>query len=319
MALDHYISQVHLKRFYSPALNNLMHAIRKSDFKKFTPKAKDVCRLDEGSTNDYLTDPRAIEEFLKAVEGGYNSAVFALEAGKPDREAIYVAAGFLAYVLTCSPAAMRINTVPILGTLETVTKLAGKKGLFPQPPPELGGKSFAELLGSGDIKFEVDPKYPQAVGISNILQRVATFGNSDWECLINHHQDCPFFTSDFPVGIETTSDKRVLNRIFPLSPTLAIRIRPDINFPRDSANFEFRNFSFQRRNVTRREAIGINRLIVQAAEDMVFYRGNQLWVEGFVEKNRHFRIDGENIQIAQPQGHIQWSRQAIMPFKRGNP
>ena len=31
MALDHYVSQVHLKNFYSPALSGMMYAIRKSD------------------------------------------------------------------------------------------------------------------------------------------------------------------------------------------------------------------------------------------------------------------------------------------------
>jgi Protein of unknown function (DUF4238) len=111
MALDHYVSQVHLKRFNSPALGDLMHAIRKSDLKQFTPNAKNVCRTDEGSTNEYLTEPRAIEEFLKTVERKYNAAIATIEAGTPDKDAIYVVAGFTAYLLTCSPAAMRLNQV----------------------------------------------------------------------------------------------------------------------------------------------------------------------------------------------------------------
>ena len=123
MALDHYVSQVHLKRFYSPALDGLMHAIRKSDLKQFPPQAEDVCRLDQGSTNDYLTEPRVIEEFLKTVEGRYNTAIAALEAGKPTEESIYVVAGFVSYVLTCSPAALRINSAPLKGALEIPAKL----------------------------------------------------------------------------------------------------------------------------------------------------------------------------------------------------
>ena len=35
MSLDHYVSQVHLKNFYSPALDGLMYATRKSDLKTF--------------------------------------------------------------------------------------------------------------------------------------------------------------------------------------------------------------------------------------------------------------------------------------------
>jgi hypothetical protein len=63
--LDHYVSQIHLKQFYSPALENRLYAIRKTDMKLFTPRAEDVCRIPNGNTNAYLQTPRAIEEFLK--------------------------------------------------------------------------------------------------------------------------------------------------------------------------------------------------------------------------------------------------------------
>lgn len=317
MALDHYVSQVHLKRFYSPDLDNLLHAIRKRDLTQFTPRARDVCRMDEGNTNEYLTKPRVIEEFLKTIEGKYNAAVTALEAGKPDRDSIYVVAGFVSYVLTCSPAAMRINSVPLKGVLEIFAKLLEKRGDIPPPPAVLGGKDFADLLDSGKVKFEVDPKFPQAIGVANILQKVALFGNFDWEVLINEHGDCPFFTSDFPVANETTEDMRVLNRIVPLAPNIAVRIRPDINLPRDNADFEFGNFTFERRKVTRPEACAINRLLVQSAEDIVFFRDDRRWVAGFIKKHRHFRIETENIEIPQPKGRLQWSRQVIRPFQRG--
>jgi hypothetical protein len=56
MALDHYVSQVHLKNFYSPALNGMMYAIRKSDLKRFQTRSKNVCRIEEGSTNAYLME-----------------------------------------------------------------------------------------------------------------------------------------------------------------------------------------------------------------------------------------------------------------------
>jgi hypothetical protein len=317
MALDHYVSQVHLKRFYSPDLDDLMYAIRKSDLKRFTPKAQDVCRIDEGNTNDYLVEPRAIEEFLKSVEGRYNSAVSVLEAGKPDKETIYVIAGFASYVLTCSPAAMRINSEPLQANLKATAKILETIEKLPPPPSTLGGKDFADLIESGKVKFEIDPKFPQAIGVSNVLQRVAMFGNFSWEVLINEHNDCPFFTSDFPTALEKTSDVRVLNRVFPLTPTLAIRIQPDINIDHDSVDYEFRHFSSQRRKVTRREAIDINRLLVQSAEDTVFFGDDQTWVANFIEKNRNFRIESETIEIPQPRGVMLWSRQAIGRFQRG--
>jgi hypothetical protein len=54
MPLDHYISQVHLKNFYSPVLGERLYAMRKSYLKSLTPDSKSVCRISDGSTNAYL-------------------------------------------------------------------------------------------------------------------------------------------------------------------------------------------------------------------------------------------------------------------------
>jgi hypothetical protein len=75
MSLDHYISQVHLRNFYSPALEKRMYAIRKSDMKEFETRANDVCRIEEGSTSAYLRQDRAVEEFLLRVESPGSSAL----------------------------------------------------------------------------------------------------------------------------------------------------------------------------------------------------------------------------------------------------
>jgi len=75
MSLDHYVSQVHLKNFYSPALDGHMYAIRKSDLKKFPCTSRDVCRIENGSTNAYLKEDRAIEDFLLDVEPKYNASI----------------------------------------------------------------------------------------------------------------------------------------------------------------------------------------------------------------------------------------------------
>ncbi len=75
MPLDHYIPQVHLKKFYSPILVDLMYATRKSNLESFTPNSKSVCGIKDGSTNAYLKEDRAIEEFLKMIEPKYNEAL----------------------------------------------------------------------------------------------------------------------------------------------------------------------------------------------------------------------------------------------------
>jgi hypothetical protein len=213
MALDHYVSQVHLKNFYSPALDGLMYAIRKSDLKRFPTKSQDVCRIEEGLTKD-----RAIEEFLKEVEPRYNAALAKLRENKMDQEAIASLAGF----------SMRLHSGPLKAQLEASAAILDKQGVIPKAPEVLGEQSITELLTDGTVKFTVDPKYPQAIGIANILHHTSVFGNSPWEILHNDEEESPFFTSDYPAAIETFDINTPINRIVPFAPDIAVRIKPDI-------------------------------------------------------------------------------------------
>ena len=103
MPLDHYVSQAHLRKFYSPALGNRLYAIRKSNLKAFTPDSGAVCGIHDGSTNAYLREDRAVEDFLKTIEPNYNAALDKLSAGEIDHQCVYTIAGFVAYVIVCSP------------------------------------------------------------------------------------------------------------------------------------------------------------------------------------------------------------------------
>lgn len=312
MPLDHYVSQVHLKNFYSPVLGERMYAIRKSDLKCFTPNAGGVCGIHNGSTNAFLREDRAVEEFLKTIEPNYNSAVENLRAGEIDDNCIYTIAGFVAYVSTCSPGGMRVRSDPLKNLVEVTAEMMDAKGLIPPPPPELGGASLSELLRSGAVNITVDPKYPQAIGIASILKSTASFGNFKWDILRNDFANSPFFTSDFPAAIEETDDPRVLNRIVPLSPDLAIRIRPDLAIESRKTDFTFGNFGYRTCDISHMELVHLNRLIVRCAEEMVFYRDDRPWVQRFVAKNRQYRIEPFTQKLPMPTGTIQISTQRIV-------
>jgi hypothetical protein len=312
MPLDHYISQVHLKKFYSPALGNRMYAIRKTDLKIFTPRSEDVCRIMDGSMNAYLQEDRAIEDFLKTIEPNYNAALDKLIAGKIDNECIYIIAGFLAYVICCSPAGMRIQSSPLKSAVQTTAAMMDAQGLMPPAPAELGGARMSELLRDGIIEVTIDPKYPQAIGINSILKLTATFGNFKWEILHNDFDDSQFFTSDFPAAIEKTNDPRVLNRIVPLAPNLALRIMPDLTLGRDRLNFSFANFSSCNRTLRHKEVVKLNSLIVRCAEDTVFYRDDRPWVCPFVAKNGHYRIEPHTHRLTTPTGTLLvWTQRVV--------
>jgi hypothetical protein len=111
--------------------------------------------------------------------------------------------------------------------------------------------------------------------------------------LLNDFNDSPFFTSDFPAAIEETTGRLIVNRIVPLKPNLAIRIRPapDLTIGKDLADFSFANFHCSRGSISHKEAVEINRLIVRCAEETVFYRDDSAWVHRFIAKNRHYRVE----------------------------
>ncbi len=307
MPLDHFVSQVHLKNFNSLELGGeMLYAIRKKDLKSFNTNSKSVCRIESGSTNSYLQDERVIEEFLKGIEPKYNEALKKLKDGNIDRECIYTIAGFVAYILTCSPAGMRIQSVPLKNVVEETSRILESKGLIPAPPPELGGENLTNLLNSGKVKVEIDPKYPQAIGIISILDFIIMFGNFSWDILINSIDDSPFFTSDFPVAIEKTEDLHIINRVIPLSPDLAIRIHPNPSFDKAHSDFSFSNFHYGIKKLSRSEVININKLIVRCAEEYVFFRNNYEWIPKFVKKNAAFRIETKSQKIHNQSGTFLW-------------
>jgi hypothetical protein len=304
MPLDHYVSQVHLRNFNSPVLDGMMYAIRKSDLKRFRTKSQDICRIEENSTNAYLREDRAVEDFLKAIEPQYNASLVKIRENKIDADCILSIAGFAAYVVTCSPAAMRIHSGPLKAALNSTAKALDALGEIPKAPEALGGKSMTELLADGTVKFTVDPKYPQALGISNILHHTSVFGNSPWDILRNDDATSPFFTSDFPAAIEVVDLNTPINRIVPLAPDLAIRIRPDLRLSGTKPDLTFTNFIATPRQVERKEIVCLNRQIIQCAEDLVLYRDDLDWIEKFVAKNRKYRIEPMTQTLAHGTGEL---------------
>ena len=214
-----------------------------------------------------------------------------LASGTIDHECIYTIAGFVAYVITCSPAGMRIQSGPLRSVVETQAALMDARDALPRAPAQLGGATLTEILRDGTVKTMIDPKYPQAIGIEAIRQFKALFGNFKWEILRNDSDESPFFTSDFPAAIERTNDPRVLNRIVPLAPNLALRIKPDAAIDKDRVDFSFARFTSFSRKPGRDEIVRLNQTIVRCAEDFVFYRDDRSWVRSFVSKNRWFHVE----------------------------
>jgi len=312
MARDHYVSQVHLKRFYASDLGGKkMHAFRKTDGRKFICGAEDVCRTEDGNTNKFLSEPRLIEEFARLFEPKYNWACEILERGEVHPDAVFVVGSFAAFVMCCSPTGMRLGSAPHEARLPIELKLLDRAGQLDPVPPQLGQKSVAELIDEGTLVFETDARYPQAIGISRVVELVKGYANFHWQILINKYIDTPFFTSDFPVAVEASRDPRVVNRIIPLTPQLAVRICPRVELSDNGIVTTFDNFTFEILAPSRQEIININRAIVRSAERDVFYSIAAPWVLGFVRKHARFRVEIESTNIPMGTGFLITSRTVV--------
>lgn len=313
MALDHFVSQVYLKNFYALDLKNRFYAIRKSNLQEFTPRALDVCRLEEGNTNPYVVHIRVIEQFLRAIEPRLNQSIDKFQTDKIDHEAIYVVAGFAAYVMTCSPTGARLGTPFLKKMVEIHGKMVDERGEIPEPPELLGGKSFSDLIDSGKLKINIDEKYPQSMGIRNILRYVQDFGNFHWEVIENDLSYSPFLTSDYPVAIEETVDNRIVDRLIPLSPSLAVRICPRLDIKRGKDHeFDFPHFRYRRSKCSHDEVRRINANIVKCAEDLVFSCVKAHWLPKFVKKHRSYRVEGLVDELPTDEGSYVIVRQRVV-------
>jgi hypothetical protein len=323
MALDHYVSQVHLKNFNSA--DGYLRTIRKQDLKSFRTNSRSVCRIEQGNTNSYLAMPRLVEdEFLPLIEPRYNASVAKFRDNRIDQEAILCIAGFVAYVITCSPTAMRTAVPFMTKDIEGAAKILDQMKPMPKAPASLGGKSMTELLDTDEVEIVVDPKFPQAIGTTSITARLSIFGNSSWEILTNIHGDSPFFTSDYPAAIEATGFNSPLNRVVPLAPDLAVRIYPDVGLRDSPSDLSFRRFRARHRTLTRQEVRSVNQLIVRCAEDLVFFRDERDWIPTFVKRNAGFHVGTEVVQHRTMDGFVTGGRLCVArrpdsPARDGEP
>jgi hypothetical protein len=95
----------------------------------------------------------------------------------------------------------------------------------------------------------------------------------------------------------------VLNKIVPLAPDLAIRIRPDIRLSGAQTDLTFQQFRSKQHTL---------RCLVRCAEDIVFYRNNSNCVAPFIAKNRYYRVEGITRRIPHGRGFMNISTQRIV-------
>ena len=288
MALDHYISQVHLKQFLRQSDSKLLLAMRKKDQSTFTPLPRDVCRTEDGSTNQYLTENRAVEEFLREIEPAYEPCLARVASGELDWQSRQVFAGFLAYVQTYSPTALRMFDPTIRAMLERTMKILEDSGeVEPIDIPDLPdwhGKTVSQLTAEGKIKLDIDLRMPQAMATTQLSKIRHTLAASDVTVLKPRGPN-RFLTSDFPSVILFHYQNKFAQRFLPISPKFGLIFHTHTsNEERDTASHRFVE-------IGERKTQEINDEIIKAAEHLVFSTHMYPWLADRVRTFRKYRIE----------------------------
>lgn len=288
MALDHYVSQVYLKQFLHQPDKRLLYAVRKSDLKTFTPRTKDVCRTEQGSTNAFLKENRVVEEFLRTIEPAYEPCLVRTMRGTVDMESISVFAGFLAYILTYTPTALRMFDPPVRAALEKVIQnLDGSGKIEPISVPSLpdwDGKTLSTLKAEGKVRLDIDLKMPQAMATAQMNRITQTLAACDVS-ILRPKGSGRFLTSDFPSVILGHVDGKFAQRFLPLSPFVGLIFHTEtFDADRDESKVRF----FQVGEARMRQ---LNFEIIKAAEELVFSHRKFPWLRKSVRSLAHFRTD----------------------------
>ena len=286
MTLGQYVSPAHLRQFSAPS--DSLIATRKSDLQSFRCAADNVCRLDASVP---AIDADAAD-FLRQAAAQYDAALARMRSGRVDADCIVAIAGFAAGVMSLAPTALRLHEAPLEAMIAT------------------GPASAAGATGA--------PGRPRAVSLGTLQDRIALWGNSRWEMLLNSDPATPFFTSDYPIALEAR-DQSFANWIVPLAPDLAVRVFPDLRLRRTRPDFSFTNFAFRQQTPRRSDVVEINRLIVRSAEDLVLYGEDRPWIADFIAKNRHYRIEAVPQRVPYGDGYFNTVSQRIVERAAGTP
>lgn len=289
MAKDHYVAQTYLRSFKIPDQKiDSVNAWQKSKQKKLPPiPIKSICYEEDWSTNPYFAEnPRIVEDFLKQIEPQWPECVRQLSENTYDLDTKYLISGYLAFLRTYTPTAARLGTSHLSSMVGQMYKTL-EEAEYNNPNSE--HKEAIEEIRKrhAEVKPDVDPAYPKALGISNLDVIQKEYANSHWVVLENE-TGIPLITCDNPLCMYYRNAMHC-DYYLPITPWLAIIIQPLLGMsPRENdteADMKYEGVKI------------LNELVVQSAEDLVIYNQSQD-VDKLVHDYHDWRVEALSKTIA---------------------
>lgn len=283
MARDHYIPVTYLRSFCIAPTMEQLRCVNKSDLSEFFPGAHNVCCVQDGSTNPYLTEPRFLETILKLVEPDWPDVLKKLDAKIVDDRMLQNVAALLVLIRLCSPTGSRLTTASSTELYKMGIRAADREGAFSPLPTQLEtfGANLTDLIEKGFVEVDVDSKHAQTYGLTQLQELIDGFVQSDWEFLTCGKTNERFLTCDFPLIISKKSENAPPNQIFPLTPEVAVRVHLT-KFERTIPQRIFKsNRNIFSTELSASQVRTINRYLVMGADRMIFCSTTANWFLSF--------------------------------------
>lgn len=319
MAEDHYVAQTYLKHWKPPGPKAMLYGYSKAADKEFPCQTGDVCREWNWDTNPRFKDnPQLLADFRKMFEPQWNPTIGAIRAGTLSVDDRFALAGYWAQLTTCTPAwhrnAVQMYEAQLVDFIPLVVEGFAKKH------PE-HREAVEEALAKGRIKPRVDEDYVKAILTAHLTDATFLLYEQDWTLLVNH-TDASFITSDNPSSVfPRRSIFAPLTRFLPLAPDLGVLATIDTARKRcvdpSGAIEDLRSGTLVRRNIDRKLAAHLNRVVAMNADQMVLTTHPDHHVRKLMRKHRRFGISIQQDKFQTPEGYIAGA--SLVVKQRGKP
>jgi Protein of unknown function (DUF4238) len=285
MTRDHFIAQTYLKRWCDPAKRPPLQAYRKSNVKPFRCSPRDVCHEWDGDLiRAYFTDPALLGKFRNIFEPKWNPTIEKIGGVTFNQEDKLILSMAWAHFSLCTPAQRELAKVIYRNEARALaSELVEGHRLDPS---------------SLTIEIEREADFFKRLATKYIPLMTSFFYNQDWRILRNDTESS-FITSDNPSAFAAGSNPRV--RLLPISPSLCLYTQyAEIDMRLDAGYFDFGlppKGSIDLIDISKRDAMKINRFTVMNAADFVFSRHEYVGIAAFVKKYGDFRPQVEPVSF----------------------